>query len=200
MWLDISILVRGFSKTYFLEGLFLKASTPSSSSTKVNSVYFKLELGYSVKFPVYLSLCIFHYFLKKENNLFWNFAGTFSVYYSGGLSACNCFYTGRYPQRSFFGVFFAHVCKINTFVKYLHILTTIELDDIKFFTLALGIILRVTSLNLTFLQVFSFCWVIFWGNLALILGYVPLFLESFSILFYEILFRCFFYILWQSMS
>lgn len=44
----------------------------------------------------------------------------------------------------------------------------------------------------TFLQHFPFCWELFCGILGLILGYISLFLESCSILCYEILCRCLF--------
>ena len=47
--------------------------------------------SYSVKMSVCRSICVFHSFLKKYNNLFGNFADTFWGYYPGGPNTWNCF-------------------------------------------------------------------------------------------------------------
>ena len=68
-------------------GGYLPSSCPSHpSSTRVNSAY-----STSVRPFIQLSECwsifIFHYSLKKYNNLFGNFAGIFGEYYPGGPNA-----------------------------------------------------------------------------------------------------------------
>ena len=55
------------------------------SSTMVNSVFsISVRLFSQIVCP---SVCISHYFLEKDNNLFGVFAGAFGGYYPGGPNA-----------------------------------------------------------------------------------------------------------------
>ena len=125
-----------------------------------------------------LSVCIFHCSLKKDNNL--------SLGYLGGIIL-----VVQMHKIVFTLVTLSRGAVLGYFCTFIRIVTflcsSFSWEPLNYFT---QIFLQMLSVLLSttkesFSQHLPFCWKLFWGILRLILGYVPVFLKSCSILLYK---------------
>ena len=146
------------------------------------------------------SVCIFHYFLKKCNNLFGYFAWTFGRYYPGGPKCIKLFSKlSLFPEELLWVIFCPFLCIIS-FLIFIYSLRTIQLLHSIFSQMFLVLIRGLLYYRNLFTASLPLLGAIL-RYFVTHLRYVFLLLRAviFPILSYEILYRCFFVLLLQSM-
>ena len=121
-------------------------------------------MGYSFKLSVCGFVCIFHYFLKKCNNLFGYFAWTFGRYYSGGPKCIKLFSKlSLFPEELLSVIFCLFLC-IITFLIFIYFLRTIQLLHSIFLHMFLVLIRGLLYYRNLFTAFLGILWLI-WGML-----------------------------------